>query len=360
MTRPGAPGRPPPAGRIRRALRLFAIIGAVAYPLALVVIILAFRYVGERWWVTLTALYLPRLGFALPLPFVLVALYFWGPRRLLALQALSVLILVFPLMGFNPGLGRMFVRAPGPAIRLMSFNISFGSPGVSGVLAQVREFGADLVLLQDEGAHVDLGLRKALDGWNVRSDGEFVLASRYPIRDVFVPPPLVYPQGTGGAHFVRYTLNTPLGLVDVFNVHPTSPRPGLEEVRGNGLRGEIVSGRLFAGKASGPVEWNAFRRRRQVAGIAARAYASVNAVVIAGDTNLPGLSWILGEHLGRYRDAFSQAGVGFGYSFPARRPWMRIDRILTNDRLRAVEFRVGNATPSDHRSIFAVLAPQLD
>ena len=61
-------------------LRLLAIIGAVAYPLALVAVILAFRYVGERWWVTLAAMYLPRLGFALPLPFILVAVYFWGPE----------------------------------------------------------------------------------------------------------------------------------------------------------------------------------------------------------------------------------------------------------------------------------------
>ena len=347
---------PPRAGRLRRVLRLLAIICAVAYPLALVAIILAFRYVGERWWVTLAAMYLPRLGFALPLPFILVAVYFWGSRKLLALQVCSVLLLVFPLMGLNPGLGRLCDRPSGPAIRVMSFNAAFGSPGVSGVLAQVREFEADLVLLQDEGTHINEGLRRAFEGWNVRSDGEFFLATRYPIRDVLVPPPLVYPQGTGGAHFVRYTLEAPLGLVDVFNVHPTSPRPGLEEVRGNGLRGEIVSGRLFAGKASGPVEWNAFRRGRQVAGIAERANASVNAVIVAGDTNLPGLSWILGEHLGRYSDAFVQAGWGFGYTFPATRPWMRIDRILTNNRLRAVEFRVGNATPSDHRSVFTVLA----
>ena len=90
-------------------------------------------------------------------------------------------------------------------------------------------------------------------------DGEFVLATRYRFgfRDVFVPPDLVYPQGRGGTHYVHYPLETPLGLVEVFNVHPTSPRPGLEEVRGNGLREEIISSRLLSGKTSGPVEWNA-------------------------------------------------------------------------------------------------------
>ena len=171
-----------------------------------------------------------------------------------------------------------------------------------------------------------------------------------------MPPELVYAQGTGGAHYVHYSLETRVGIVDVFNVHPTSPRAGLEEIRGHGLRDEVLSGRLFEGRASGPVEWNAFRRRRQVAGIAQRAGRSQNAVIVAGDTNLPGLSWILGEYLGRYGDAFSEAGFGFGYTFPARRPWMRIDRILFSDALRAIECRTGPATPSDHRSVFATLA----
>jgi len=352
-----ATGSPPSDRRLRHLLRLIAVASAVAYPLALLAIILAFRFVGERWWVTLTALYLPRIGFGLPLPFVLVAAHLWAGRKFVVMQAVSVLLLVVPLMGFSLGLGRLLPHPDGPSLRVMSFNVKFWGAKVPMVAAQAQRFAADIVLLQDASRGRDPELRAAFEGWNVRHDGEFALATRFPVREVYVPPSLVYPQGTGAAHYVHYTLETPLGLVDVFNVHPTSPRPGLEEVRGNGLREEIVSGRLFEGRASGPAEWNAFRRRRQVAGFAERANASANAVIIAGDTNLPGLSWILGEHLGHYSDAFRQAGVGLGYTFPSGRPWMRIDRILTSDRLRALEFRVGDATPSDHLSVFAVLAP---
>jgi len=344
--------------RFRRTLELVTIACAVGYPVALAAIAVAFRFVGERWWVTLAAMYLPRLGFALPFPFIVGLVYcVRAPRRYLALQAVSLLLVVFPLMGFNPGIGRLTARASGPTLGVMSFNVSFGRPGVASVVEQARAFGADIVLLQDAQARLERELRNGFRGWNLRVDGEFVLATRYRLHDVFVPPDLVYPRGKGGAHYVHYTLETPIGLADVFNVHPTSPRPGLEEVRGNGLREEIVSGRLIAGKARGAVEWNAFRRTRQVAGVAERANACTNAVIIAGDTNLPGLSWVLGEHLGRYRDAFGLAGAGFGYTFPAHRPWMRIDRILMNDRLRAVEFRAGPATKSDHRSVFAALAP---
>ncbi len=46
----------------------------------------------------------------------------------------------------------------------MSFNIGFGGPGVSGVVAQVGEFEADLVSLQDSRSGIDPGLSKALQG----------------------------------------------------------------------------------------------------------------------------------------------------------------------------------------------------
>ena len=346
-----------PLRRLRDISRLAAIVCAVGYPVSLAGVVLAFRFIGEQWWVTLAALYLPRIGFALPLPFIVVLLWWLrAPRRYLVLQVLSVYLLVFPLMGFSLGIGRWLSPSSSPAIRVMSFNVSHARHGVSAVLAQAREFGADIVLLQDSGAGMVQPLMKALQDWQVNHAGEFLLATRFPIRSTYVPPALDYPQGTGGAHYVLYTLDTPVGLVDVFNVHPITPRPGLEEVRGRGLREELASGRLLAGKASGAVEWSAFRRRRQVAGIAERAARSPNAVIIAGDTNLPGLSWILGENFGRYRDAFAQAGLGFGYTFPARRPWMRIDRVLFNDRLRAIEYRAGPVTLSDHRSVFAALA----
>jgi endonuclease/exonuclease/phosphatase family metal-dependent hydrolase len=337
-------------------LRWWTAVCLTAYPLALAGVIAALRFVGERWWVTLTALYLPRIAFALPLPFILLAGYFWGSRRLMLLQTVSVVLLLFPLAGLNPGLGRLRPATAGPVLRVMSFNIAFGSQGVAAALSQAREFGADIVLLQDAQVAAEPRRRAMFAGWHVSSDGEFFLATRFEIRASHVPADLTYPQGTGGAHYVQHTLATPAGLVDVLNVHPTSPRAGLEEVRGNGLRDEILSGRLFTGKASKPAEWNAFRRRRQVAGIAERAQASRNAVIVAGDTNLPDLSWMLGEYLGGHRDAFRQAGFGFGYTFPAKRPWLRIDRILTNDRLRAIEFRVGGVTSSDHRAVFAVLA----
>ena len=154
---------------------------------------------------------------------------------------------------------------------------------------------------------------------------------------------------------MSYLLETPLGLVNVYNVHTTSPRDSIDELRGNGLREEIRTGRLFSGTKSGLIEFNAYRRMRQIGAAASAARASPYPVIIAGDTNLPGLSRFLAEQLNGFQDAFDAVGRGFGYTFPDRHPWMRIDRILINRQLQALDFRVGNTNASDHLCVFAII-----
>ena len=77
--------------------------------------------------------------------------------------------------------------------------------------------------------------------------------------------------------------------------------------------------------------------------------------MIVGDTNLPNLSWILGKSLGDFRDGFTSVGRGFGYTFPTTHPWLRIDRIMVNEKLRITDFRVGVRNASDHLCLFATV-----
>jgi endonuclease/exonuclease/phosphatase (EEP) superfamily protein YafD len=154
--------------------------------------------------------------------------------------------------------------------------------------------------------------------------------------------------------FVRYRITTPAGPIVLFNVHPISPRDGLESVRGDGLRQQLLRGDLFNTRARTQVAQNTSLRLAQLQAIVASAHESADPVIIAGDTNLPDLSWAFAHWLGDYSDGFSAAGTGFGYSFPSpRNPWMRIDRIIADERFRFREFRVINSYISDH---FAVMA----
>ena len=138
-------------------------------------------------------------------------------------------------------------------------------------------------------------------------------------------------------------------------MHPISPRDGLDELRG-GLRHEVRSGQLFNSTARASVSSNTALRLAQISATISSARESPYPAVFAGDTNLPGLSWAFAHVFGDYSDGFAEAGNGFGYTFPApRHPWMRIDRIVADRRLRFFDFRVIRTAVSDHYAVMADL-----
>jgi endonuclease/exonuclease/phosphatase family metal-dependent hydrolase len=61
------------------------------------------------------------------------------------------------------------------------------------------------------------------------------------------------------------------------------------------------------------------------------------------------------SNLSAFRDGFEEAGHGFGYTFPSRWPWMRIDRIFATSQFRFISFGVGRSQVSDHRPVYATL-----
>jgi endonuclease/exonuclease/phosphatase family metal-dependent hydrolase len=132
--------------------------------------------------------------------------------------------------------------------------------------------------------------------------------------------------------FVEYVVDTPSGPLRLFNVHPFSPRHALFEDENTGA--------------------NIDHREAQIETVVAAARRDGPPFVIAGDTNLPVLSSIARHNLGRFKDAFEETGFGFGYTFPSKRPWMRIDRAFADDRVRFVDTRVGSRGVSDHRPLF--------
>jgi vancomycin resistance protein VanJ len=350
--------------RSRRWRRRLAVAIGVAYPLGLLWAWVLLRFSGEGWWLPLVGLYAPPVGFILPAPVVLAATWIWAGRRWFAAQLLVVLLALFGLLGLGLGLGRDGGAARDPrALHLVSYNIQLGERGVPGIVAQVLKLQPNVVLLQEAHEGLAAELRQAFAGWHVDQRGQFFLASRFAIREVREPPPLHYEvgeggspkRGEGGARFVAYTLESEIGPIDVFNVHTTSPREGLEDMRGYGFLYELRHGHILLGRGADRLKFNAYRRRRQVESMAAAAHASKLPVIIAGDFNLPPPSRVIHDNLGDFDDAFAQAGRGFGYTYPSKLPFLRVDRIFTGHGLRAVDFRVGDTLASDHLCVRAVL-----
>ena len=83
-------------------------------------------------------------------------------------------------------------------------------------------------------------------------------------------------------------------------------------------------------------------------------------VIVAGDFNVMEESAIYRESWGRLRNAFSTAGLGWGYT--KRENWLlaaRIDHVLTGPRWRATRAWVETWNGSDHRPLVVdlVLTP---
>jgi endonuclease/exonuclease/phosphatase (EEP) superfamily protein YafD len=330
-------------------------VAAWLYLTALVAVVLAFRLIGERWWVVLACLYLPRVGFAAPLFVLGPALWWFRRRRLLLTQLAAALIVLFPLMGLE--LPKLREASAGPrTLRLASYNVWYGYGGVEALGRQVDDLRADVVVLQATSNRTDEFFQRHLAGWNLHVGSGFMAASRLPIREVYVAEP--GPDGAPKPAHVRYTVEAPFGLLDVYSIHPWSPRRGLDKIRGAGFRFTLLRGNVAAEAAAERLASNAAARQQQLEAVLADVTASRHPFVIAGDTNVPGGSWLYQRTLARFRDAFDEAGSGFGYTFPTHPfSWMRIDRILLGPGLRCARIETGGRGGSDHRPIVAEIGP---
>lgn len=82
--------------------------------------------------------------------------------------------------------------------------------------------------------------------------------------------------------------------------------------------------------------------------------------IVAGDLNAPETSAVVKTllHTG-LRDAFSSAGVGYGYThghaLKLGMSFLRIDHVLVSDDIGVVQTEVGGAVASEHRPVIADL-----
>jgi len=306
-------------------------IATWAYLAGVVLYALGLGLIGERWWLTTAALYLPHVALLAPAVPLVSLLALVGRRQLVWVPMVAAVVVLFPIMGLVV-LGGAEEPSGTPRLRVLSYNIDSGRRSQPQLAAEIVGPRPDLVLLQEGDQQVGDAITALLPDHVRRADGQFYIASRWPIVEVFNPPPLVLRGAERTPRFVRYTLDTPLGRLDVFNVHPVSPRDGFERDQTD-------------------------LRRAQATAVAALARTSTNPVIIAGDTNLPSRSGILADTLGQFQDGFDEVGRGFGYTFPAhtRFAWMRIDRIFANRKLRFLSFDVGARHGSDHYAVWADL-----
>jgi endonuclease/exonuclease/phosphatase (EEP) superfamily protein YafD len=339
----------------RKWLRRIVLALAALYPLLLLLVVIMLRGFGESW-IARTALYLPRVLFALPVPFLVLALTLARAWRFMLTQVLALGLVLFPLMGLV--LPWPTGAAPGgPVLRVLSYNVNSGFWGWDKVMAQIDEYHPDVVLIQEVVGAPGPGIERLEQRYPaVEASTQFIIASRYPITSTVDPARVPVDGRQRSPRALRHLVETPLGPIAFYNVHPISPRHGLWMLRAGGFRKALLSGALLRGEQAKVLQADGRLRDLQVEVFAKNAEQETVPVIIGGDTNLPGLSPALG-YLSKFRDGFRAAGSGFGYTFPVgRRSWMRLDRIFASPSLRFVSFQVGNHSwASDHLCVVADL-----
>jgi vancomycin resistance protein VanJ len=294
---------------------------------------------ADLWWPATLLMFCPRWLAALPLGLLVPAASLLQRQALLVLLG-ALVVVAGPVMGFCLPWQRILSSTPqGQHFRVLTCNLHYHVDGTVPLERLVAATRPDIVLLQEwrgsEDSPAFLG-----GGWHTHDVRGLFLASAYPLRRA---TQFGYDSTLEKGLIMRYQLDTPAGVVNVFSLHLASPREGLAK---------MIHER---GTAPADLEAETQLRWRQSRYLARVAEKVSDPVLLAGDFNTPPESAIFRDLWSHYQDAFAFAGWGWGYTFKGARTMVRIDHILAGPGWHCDACWVGPNIGSPHRPVLADL-----
>ncbi len=330
----------------------------ISYGVFLALITVLNRSGADRLWIGAFNLYLPQVVWLAPV-LILMGLalkYAWRWTLVLGLYAAWV---CGPIMGFCCSLPEQSGPVvTGTTLRLMTCNIKSGRRDVEALISDLARYKPDIVFLQDAGDVMKGPLGDGFRSWNVCSDSQYVIASRWPLAKAEA---LLISQPNDREYLLRTVVEIGHTPISLYNVHLLTPRDGL-----NALRTARKRPGQFA-EAVQDLQDNVEHRILQAGKVSDFIRQEHGAIILAGDLNSPDES-LVGQALreANLHDAFAEGGRGYGFTYGhfllrGRMPWlpriswMRIDHIMLSSRLQAKHCWTGTGEASDHRPVFADL-----
>lgn len=315
------------------------------YLLALLLLALLLWRWGDAWWPVTVALYAPRWPWALPLAVLLPWALWRGWRRLPAVLA-AALVWLLGVAGFNvPAPATWWADSTAADLRVMTYNIGETHAAPQAWVDLLGQLAPDVALLQECSA-LDQAGRAALKaaGWRLRQDNGACVLTRLPLqRSVALDTAAVWKMGGSGVA-VRHDLQAPGLAVSVVNLHLETVRSGLQQVISGGWRGAAAL--------------NDVTEQRELEAGLVRAFVAADTArpwLAAGDFNMPDSSAIYRRHFGDWRNAFAQAGWGFGDTKATSWHGIRIDHVLLGPGWAVASARVAPHLGGDHRPLLVDL-----
>ena len=241
-----------------------------------------------------------------------------------------------------------FKAAEGPTIRVLTCNVKGHCRDNAVLNALIRETAPDLVALQGCWGAVKVNWPT---GWQVCQQGEVLVASRYPLRDV---QSAVGDNDQGHrprGDLLHRVVEAPSGDFHFVAVHLPSISEGISKV--------LDRSTLIRPSRSNAMAADIARRRRASEEASRWIGPFSGTVIVAGDLNMPTDSTIYRACWAQLSNAFSRCGFGFGYTeWPTIRGWrfgIRIDHVLSGPAWRPRRCWVGPDVGSDHLPLIADL-----
>jgi len=303
-------------------------------------------------WVELTR-FLPFYWLMVP-TFGAVVLSLGLPWKYAALSLVNAGLLLIVTMGFS--WSAQSASEQGVRLRVVSYNVKALSAfqkedGFTEIDQEVRRHVPDIVALQDAQGWVadNSGTKPAtarpLFGLpHVVAMGQYVLASKYPLRDCEAGALRKF----GAELYLRCKVQVGAKNVQLVNVHFVSPRSALVAVKTNPVSGFAV--------------WNNNLSERvgQAQGLLADLSQASRPLVVMGDLNAQEGSVVVNTlKLAGLRDTFSAAGRGWGFThghaLRSGLDFLRIDHVLVSPDVAVERSVVGDEGPSEHKAVVADL-----
>ena len=334
-----------------RRLVTLAILG---YAIGMIVMFATMDLFGERWWPTAILLYLPQRIFLLPLivliPAALLAEVSLGTYATLAGAAIIFLWHV----PFYIGMG-----GSSEPVKMKVITNNYAQNHGLTIQPFIAEEDPDIVALEDASGQGPR-FQHLYPDRTVRAVGQFVLISKAPVKSATL---LDWPTWRGGPVAAVFVVPWQGEDVAIYAVHMPSPRGDFAKLTGLGLLRELAGRNRRRSDNMSFAE--AMTARVQLARDLASLFAQEKRPFLAvGDFNMPPDGYVhrvLGWDL---LDCFTQAGVGFGFTFPCDThnpltlggPWLRLDYVLAGPGWHANYCRVEPERRSKHRAVVATVS----
>jgi endonuclease/exonuclease/phosphatase family metal-dependent hydrolase len=238
----------------------------------------------------------------------------------------------------------------GAALRVMSYNIRSGNGNLDGTADAIRASAPDIVALQEVDVHwaERSGFVDQASALGERLRMQVRFARIYRLLGASASEP---PREFGVALLSKYPIarwsNDTLTRLSTQEANPRpAPMPGLLEATID-VRGTPV--RVFNTHLD--YRSDPHVRQQQVTEMLARIGEMSQPTLVFGDMNAKPDAAELRPLLHRLRDAWSSAGVGNGFTYPAEAPSERIDYVLASPHFHIRSASVPVTEASDHRPV---------